>query len=90
VVDVEEPLGESAKLAASLIFELGLEQLEKVVGCGDVLANGGEVNPLGGCTRGKWELGDRVEGGRALPSAVKFTLEIELDHFHISFMCCST
>jgi hypothetical protein len=25
VVDVEEPLGESAELAASLIFQLGLE-----------------------------------------------------------------
>ena len=31
MVDVEEPLGESAKLAASLIFQLGLEQLEEVV-----------------------------------------------------------
>ena len=54
------------------------------MGCGDVLANASEVDLCGGCTRGKWELGDGVEGGHALPSAVKFTLEIELDHFHIA------
>jgi len=54
------------------------------VGSGDTLTNGGEVNLGGGCTRRKWELGDGVEGGGALPSAVKFTLEVELDHFHIA------
>jgi hypothetical protein len=54
------------------------------VSSGDTLANGGEVDPRRGCPRGKWELGDGVEGGRALPSAVKFTLEIELNHFHIA------
>ena len=54
------------------------------MGSGDTLANGSEVNPRGGCTRGKWELRDGVEGSRFLPSAVKFTLEIELDHFHIA------
>ncbi len=84
MVDVEEPLGESAKLAASLIFQLGLEQLEEVVGCGDVLANGSDVDSRGGCSSGKWELGDGVKGGRFLASAVKFTLEIELNHFHIA------
>ena len=34
------------------------------MGSGDTLANGSEVDPCGGCTRGKWELGDGVEGGR--------------------------
>ena len=47
------------------------------MGSGDALANGSEVDPRGGGTRGKWELGDGIEGRRALPSAVKFTLEIE-------------
>jgi len=84
VVDVEEPLCESAKFAASLLFQLGLEQLEEVVGRGDVLANGSDVDSRGGCSSGKWELGDGVKGGRFLASAVKFTLEIELNHFHIA------
>jgi len=53
--------------------------VEKVVGSGDTLADGSDVDPRRGCIRGKWELGDGVEGGRALPSAVKFTLQIELD-----------
>ena len=60
------------------------------MGSGDTLANGSEVNLRGGCTRGKWELGDGVEGGRVFPSAVKFTLQVELDHFHIAQMYCST
>ena len=77
VVDVEEPLRESAKFAASLVFQLGLDQVEKVAGSRDTLANGGEVNSGGGCTRGKRQLGDGVEGGRALTSTVKFTLEIK-------------
>ncbi len=83
MVDVEEPLGESAKLAASLIFQLGLEQLEEVVDCGDVLANGSDVDSRG-ASSGKGELGDGIKGGRFLASAVKFTLEIELNHFHIA------
>ena len=55
-----------------------------MVSSGDALANGSEVDPRGGCTGGKWELGDGIEGRRALPSAVKFPLEIELNYFHIA------
>ena len=55
-----------------------------MAGSRDTLANGSEVNSRGGCARGKWELRDGVEGGRALTSTVKFTLEIELDDFHIA------
>ena len=88
MVDVEEPLRGSAKFTASLIFQLGQEEVEKVAGSRDTLANGSAVNSRGGRTRGKWQLGDGVEGGRALPSTVKFTLEIELDHFHISARSC--
>jgi hypothetical protein len=84
VVDVEEPLGESAKFTAQLIFQLGLEQLEKVVGSSDTLANGSDVDPRGSCTCGEWKLGDGVEGGDALPSAVKFPLQVKLNHFHIA------
>ena len=58
--------------------------MEELAGSRDTLANGSEVNSRGGCTRWKWQLGDGVEGGCALPSTVKFTLEIELNHFHIA------
>ena len=58
--------------------------MEKVAGSRDTLANGSEVNSRGGCARWKWQLRDGVEGGRALTSTVKFTLEIELDYFHIA------
>ena len=50
-----------------------------MVGSGDTLANGREVDARGGVTRGKRELGDGVEGRGALSSAVKFPLEIELN-----------
>src|SRR5215469_10908508 len=55
-----------------------------MVGSGDALTNGSEVNLHGNFTRGKWKLGDGVERGGVLPSAVKFTLEVDLDHFHIA------
>ena len=54
------------------------------MGSSDTLANGSEVDARGDCTGGKWELGDGIEGGHALPSAVKFTFEIELDYFDIA------
>ncbi len=90
VVDVEEPLRESAKFTAGLLFHLGLEQVEKVAGSGDTLANGSEVNSRGGSTRRKWQLGDGVEGGRALTSTVKFTLEIELNHWVVRYRVCKS
>jgi len=55
-----------------------------VVGSGDTLANGGEVDAGAGGSKGKWELGDGVEGNRILASAMKFALEVELDYFHIA------
>src|SRR5215472_14857129 len=55
-----------------------------MVGSSDTLANGSEVNLRGNRTRGKWELGDGKEGGCAFPSAVKFRLQVKLDHFHIA------
>ena len=58
-----------------------------MAGSRDTLANGSEVNSRGGCARWKWQLRDGVEGGRALTSTVKFTLEIELDYFHIAQIC---
>jgi hypothetical protein len=62
VVDVEEPLRESAEFMASLVFQLGLEYLEGAVGGDNRLTNGSQINPRGDCSRENWELGDRVEG----------------------------
>jgi hypothetical protein len=61
------------------------EQLEKMMGSSDSLANSNEVDSLrsGG---GGWkrELGNEVEYDGVLAGAVKFTLQIELDHFYIA------
>jgi hypothetical protein len=84
VVDVEEPLRESAEFMASLVFQLGLEYLEGAVGGDNRLTNGSQINPRGDCSRENWELGDRVEGSGFFACAVKFPLEVELDHFHIA------
>jgi hypothetical protein len=85
VVDVKEPLQESAKFTLSLSLQLRLEQLEKMMGSSDSLANSNEVDSLrsGG---GGWkrELGNEVEYDGVLAGAVKFTLQIELDHFYIA------
>jgi len=43
VVDVEEALGEAAKLAASLISQLGLEWVEGAVGAGNRLTNSSQI-----------------------------------------------
>ena len=40
MVDVEKPLRESAKFTASLIFHLGLEEMEGTVDAGNGLTNG--------------------------------------------------
>ena len=82
VVDVEEPLRESAEFMASLVFQLGLEYLEGAVGGDNRLTNGSQINPHGNCSRENWELGDRVEGGGFFACALKFTLEVKLNHFH--------
>ena len=56
-----------------------------MAGSGDGLANGGKVGLSGGdSSSGNGELGYGVEGSGVLPSAVKFTLEIKLDYFHIA------
>jgi len=52
-----------------------------VVGRGDSLANSREVDRRHDLISGKWELGDGVERSCVLAGAVKFALEIELDHF---------
>jgi hypothetical protein len=83
-VDVVEPLRESAKFTASVIFQLGLEKLECAVGADNRLTNGSEINAQGDCSRENWELGDRVEGSCFFACAVKFPLEIELNYFHIA------
>ena len=57
MVDVEEPLGEAAKFTASLIFRLWLDWLEKVVGSGDTLAIGSEVDPPGAVLDGSGSWG---------------------------------
>ncbi len=54
------------------------------MGSGDSLADSRKISARGGSSRGKWELGDGIEGSRVSPSAVKFTLEVELDYFHIA------
>ena len=56
-----------------------------MAGSGDGLANGGKVGlGAGDSSSGNGELGYGVEGSGVLPSAVKFTLEIKLDYFHIA------
>ena len=46
VIDVKEPLQESAKFTLGLRLQLRLEYLEKMTGSGNRLANGNEVDPL--------------------------------------------
>ena len=46
MVDVKEPLQESAKFTLSLSLQLRLEQLEKMMGSSDSLANSNEVDSL--------------------------------------------
>ena len=55
-----------------------------MAGSGDSLLNGRDVKLRRGIRRRKWELGDGVEGRRVLAGAVKFTLQVELDYFHIA------
>ena len=75
VIDVKEPLQESAKFTLGLHLQLRLEQLEKMTGSGNRLANGNEVYPLRSSGAG-WqrELGNGMEHSRVLTGAVKFTL----------------
>ena len=75
MVDVKEALRESAKCTLDFILQLRLEELEKVTGDSDSLANGNEVDPLRSNGEGwKRELGNGVEYYRVLTGAVKFTL----------------
>ena len=55
--------------------------MEGAVGTDNRLTNGSQINPRGNCCRENWELGDRIEGSRFFACAVKFTLEVELDHY---------
>ena len=75
VVDVKEPLQETAKFTLALRLQLRQEQVEKMTGSGESLVNSDEVEALR--SRGKgWqrELGNGVEYDRVLTGAVKFTL----------------
>jgi hypothetical protein len=76
-------LREAVKFPARLISELGLEELEQMAGGRDRLAKGSEVGFLWR-SGGDGELGNRVKGSSILTSAVKFSLQVELRHFHIA------
>ena len=73
MVDVQEPLCESAKFTLALSLQLRLEQLEKVTGGSKGLANGSEIDARRSCGGRQRELGNGVEYDRVLTGAVKFT-----------------
>jgi hypothetical protein len=63
---------------------LWLEQLEQMVSSRYSLAKSSEVDVLWHSGIKQGELGNGVQGGGILPSAVKFSLQVELGHLHVA------
>ena len=82
--DFEEPLRQATKFSTRLIFQLWLEQLEQMVSSRYSLAKSSEVDVLWHSGIKQGELGNGVQGGGILPSAVKFSLQVELGHLHVA------
>ena len=58
--------------------------MEGAVSTANRLTNASQINWRRDSSRKNWELGNRIEGSCFFACAVKFSLEIELDHFHIA------
>jgi hypothetical protein len=58
--------------------------VEEMSGSRDSLANSSEIDPRRSCGERQRELGNGVEYERVLTGTVKFTLQVELNHFYIA------
>ena len=82
--DFKEPLRQATKFSTRLIFQLWLEQLEQIVSGGYGMAKSSEVDVLWHAGIRHRELRNGVQEGGILPSAVKFSLQVELGHLHVA------
>jgi len=82
--DFEEPLRQAMKFSTRLIFQLWLEQLEQMVSSRYRLVKSSEVDVLWRPGIRQGELGNGVQRGGILQSAVKFSLHVELGHLHVA------